>query len=200
MKSKDVELTAVASQTAGAEKVIGDGEQKVNPLGKFKDAQTLLQAYESLESEFTRRSQRLKAIEGELQVRSQRDKADFEVGDNNIMATDFNGRYPLAVKYAEKIESEMKGENSLSRQDAYIKILERELGEAENKLSEKATGENIGKEFSEIAVREYLKKVMGAKPTVKTVKGAGLKIPPLKPKSIADASVIAQTFIKHSTV
>lgn len=200
MKSIDVELTAVASQSAGAENVIGDGEQQVKPLGKFKDAQTLLKAYESLESEFTRRSQRLKAVEGELKSRSQGGEAVFRVGDETLTATDFNGRYPLAVKYADKIESEISSQNSLSRQDAYIKILERELGEAENKLSEKANGEKLGKEFSELAIREYLKKVMEAKPTAKTVKGTGLKTPPLKPKSIADASTIAQTFIKHSTV
>ena len=36
-------------------------------LGKFKDANALLKAYESLQAEFTRRSQRLKEMEKELQ-------------------------------------------------------------------------------------------------------------------------------------
>ena len=43
--------------TAGQEKV------EKSPLGKFKDVNALLQAYNSLEAEFTRRSQRLKELE-----------------------------------------------------------------------------------------------------------------------------------------
>ncbi len=40
------------------------GEQKgLTGLGKFKDVNALLQAYTALEAEFTRRSQRLKALE-----------------------------------------------------------------------------------------------------------------------------------------
>ena len=43
--------------TAGQEK-----EEK-SPLGKFKDVNALMQAYNSLQAEFTRRSQRLKQLE-----------------------------------------------------------------------------------------------------------------------------------------
>ena len=200
MKTNELEFAAVASQTAGADIELGDGLTNQKPIGKFKDAQALLKAYESLEAEFTRRSQRLKTIEGELQSRSLKDKTVSEVGGNNIAAADFNGRYPLAVKYAEKIEAELSKSTSLSRQDAYVKILERELGEIENKLSEKSSDKNIGEEFSEIVIREYLKKIAGAKPSAKTVTGAGLKVPPLNPKTIADASAIAKTFIKHKTI
>ena len=200
MKTNELEFATVASQTAGADIELGDGLTNQKPIGKFKDAQALLKAYESLEAEFTRRSQRLKTIEGELQSRSLKDKTASEVGGNNIAEADFNGRYPLAVKYAEKIEAELSKSTSLSRQDAYVKILERELGEIENKLSEKSSDKNIGEEFSEIVIREYLKKIAGAKPSAKTVTGAGLKVPPLKPKTIADASAIAKTFIKHKAI
>lgn len=39
--------------------------------GKFKDADSLLAAYRALESEFTKRSQRLKALERDLAAREQ---------------------------------------------------------------------------------------------------------------------------------
>ena len=49
----------VTADTAEAEK-----ENKAAAvLGKFKDVQTLMQAYTELEAEFTRRSQRLKELE-----------------------------------------------------------------------------------------------------------------------------------------
>ena len=40
-----------------------EGVNAAADLGKFKDVQALLSAYESLEAEFTRRSQRLKELE-----------------------------------------------------------------------------------------------------------------------------------------
>ena len=54
--------------TAGAEEVVSDQEEKVS-LGKFKDVNALLSAYNSLQSEFTKRCQRLKEVEGQLSLR-----------------------------------------------------------------------------------------------------------------------------------
>ena len=51
--------------TAGAEEVKSDQEEKVS-LGKFKDVNALLSAYNSLQSEFTKRCQKLKELEGRL--------------------------------------------------------------------------------------------------------------------------------------
>lgn len=51
--------------TATAEEVVSDQEEKVS-LGKFKDVNALLSAYNSLQSEFTKRCQRLKELEGQL--------------------------------------------------------------------------------------------------------------------------------------
>lgn len=51
--------TPATAQPAEAEK----REQGAAGLGKFKDVDALLEAYSSLEAEFTRRSQRLKELE-----------------------------------------------------------------------------------------------------------------------------------------
>ncbi len=51
--------------TAGAEETISDQEEKVS-LGKFKDVNALLSAYNSLQAEFTKRCQKLKELEGRL--------------------------------------------------------------------------------------------------------------------------------------
>lgn len=55
------EQVQVAPQTAEAEKVSGGGESA--SYGKFKDADALLSAYNSLEAEFTKRCQRIKELE-----------------------------------------------------------------------------------------------------------------------------------------
>ena len=44
----------------------GETNQAKISLGKFKDVQSLIQAYNSLQSEFTKRCQRIKELEGEV--------------------------------------------------------------------------------------------------------------------------------------
>ena len=194
MKDIESELKTVTSQVAGANK--DDGEMVVRPYGKFKDAESLLKAYESLESEFTRRSQRLKAIEGELALRSEKDKAK---GNAVGLATaeEFVGRYPHAVKYAEEIKRKQSedGEGFQGVEDAYIKILERELVGAQSKLSENKG--DFHQDLSDAVIKDYLKKVMNAKSTVKHTGGTMLTVPPRKPSTLQEASAIAKNYIKR---
>ncbi len=58
--TKDGQGTA---NTAEAETEVKEKEKVASDLGKFKDVQALLTAYNNLEAEFTRRSQRLKELE-----------------------------------------------------------------------------------------------------------------------------------------
>ena len=57
--NEQIEVTA---QTTDVEDINGASEQI--SLGKFKDVNSLLKAYNSLEAEFTRRCQRIKELEG----------------------------------------------------------------------------------------------------------------------------------------
>lgn len=65
MLNENEEQIATAAHTAEAEKVLGEKTAEIS-LGKFKDVNALLNAYNSLQSEFTKRSQRLKELEGKL--------------------------------------------------------------------------------------------------------------------------------------
>jgi len=61
---KDNEQITLEPQTAGADEKSTGGIEKAISLGKFKDVQSLLDAYNSLQAEFTKRCQRLKELEG----------------------------------------------------------------------------------------------------------------------------------------
>ena len=65
MINENEEQIATAAHTAEAEKVSGERTAEIS-LGKFKDVNALLNAYNSLQSEFTKRSQRLKELEGKI--------------------------------------------------------------------------------------------------------------------------------------
>lgn len=67
MENKANEQTNVISaQTAAAEKEKGATMTEVS-LGKFKDANALLEAYNSLQSEFTKRCQKIKELEAKAE-------------------------------------------------------------------------------------------------------------------------------------
>ena len=61
---KDFECENLSNSvhTAEADKDLGTAEN----FGKFKDAKSLLNAYNALQSEFTRRCQRVKELEREI--------------------------------------------------------------------------------------------------------------------------------------
>ena len=59
------EQTETVAHTAEAESNKGESSVEVS-LGKFKDAEALLNAYNSLQSEFTKRCQRVKELEAKI--------------------------------------------------------------------------------------------------------------------------------------
>ncbi|MBO5927869.1 MAG: hypothetical protein J6Q32_03355 [Clostridia bacterium] len=71
------EQIIVESQPAAAEEGNGESTQKIS-LGKFKDVNALLGAYNSLQAEFTKRCQRLKELENTIS------------GDKTIVPTEEN--------------------------------------------------------------------------------------------------------------
>ncbi len=87
----------VTADTAEAEK----GKEAAAELGKFKDVQTLMKAYSALESEFTRRSQRLKELENGNKAENTSDGKSLPPspsGDEELIAAVLaNGRVRDAV-------------------------------------------------------------------------------------------------------
>ena len=74
-RNRTDEQTEAEAHAAEAEKNGGAARAEVS-FGKFKDAASLLEAYNNLEAEFTRRSQRLRELEGTVRA----DKAEAPAG------------------------------------------------------------------------------------------------------------------------
>lgn len=115
MKQRDIEQAVSTTQTAEAEKITGVADDAVS-LGKFKDVKSLLTAYENLESEFTRRSRRLKELEG---IVSEREGETTPTGASpEMVATDGGtAKNPIVAEAtAEKaISDEANGERKADK-------------------------------------------------------------------------------------
>lgn len=102
MEEEKIEQTTLSS--ADSDK----GE--VTSYGKFRSAEELLNAYNSLESEFTRRSQRLKELENQAAERTETDKWSERV---NALAA----KYPVALELGTEITEELKSANARLEDD-----------------------------------------------------------------------------------
>ena len=199
MKQSEEITEELSAQTAEAEKTEGAADNATG-YGKFKDAESLLKAYESLESEFTRRSQRLKALESGRDDVSAAEKTDASVTEKKFGVDDFLRERPYAEQFSETLKERLKekeGKEDISR--AYADLLEEKLGELESKLEDGnflfEKFKSDGKIRAEI-VKDYLKSLLDAKP--KTDFGGGMAVvaPPHRPKTLEEAGKLARDYIK----
>lgn len=119
----------------------GTKEAEGSPLGKFKDAQALLGAYNELQSEFTRKCQKL----SEVQKRLDEQKLDQNVDNGKEIKKEFAWDNKLesflqmhknASGMVEDITNEMIENNSEINDDAiekaYLSVLEKNFQPHEN--------------------------------------------------------------------
>ena len=136
----------VLSDTAGAEEK-NSGENTGISLGKFKDVNALLNAYNSLQAEFTKRCQKLKELEGAVAM-GKGEAPKETVGD-----------------ITEKANIDTIQENNIGDKDDILK--------------------------------DYLKGVLvnKQKAIVMSEAGTGVKAPVKKPKTIAEAGLLAREIL-----
>ena len=82
MNEQNDEQIEQSAHTEASEQLKGASDKTVS-LGKFKDVNALLDAYNSLQSEFTKRCQRLKELEGKLEV----DKVNAPTEEKDVGVT-----------------------------------------------------------------------------------------------------------------
>ena len=121
---------ADTSHTAVAEESFGDKDSLA--LGKFSSVQDLLNAYNSLESEFTRRSQKLKELvrENESLKKTEQPNKDSDSLSQSKGKLAFVEKYPEAKEilpslYDTAVSSGDEAEGFLER--AYVKYLKDKL-------------------------------------------------------------------------
>jgi hypothetical protein len=195
-------------------------------LKKFKDVNALLKAYESLQSEFTRRSQRLKELERradnqgqvcdesdsgveKLRKNAQKKREErkaferflTETEEASAVATPENG--PAAWEELQTGSGQTEADKVEEEKENAIK-LRGEGGEPVAEFKNSLSSEELYLETQkneEVRLRiigEYLRSVGRALPPL-TVGGKTAVTPPLKPRDIKDAGQMALKYFKNST-
>ena len=169
-----------------------EGDKKVeNSYGKFNSAEDLLKAYTALESEFTKRSQKLKELEAKQNA----------VKKGEEMKT-FLEKYPVAEKFSEELKEEIA--KTASAGDGYegalLNVLSRKVkSEDEMAKDERVISRVLGDEENrEAIINGYLDRIR-ENSTVKSLPKVGAipVAPSYRPKSVKEAGEIAKKILER---
>ena len=198
-ESQEEEMVVAENQSADDEnegetpednKTEIEGEEQSKPK-KFKSVEELEKAYESLEKEFTRRSQRLAKLEKEMK----QDKVETDA-EWKAKVDKFFSENPSAKPFAKQMSDQIIRDNTLrGRSDCLEIALTRVLLEAYRAPKDLATDEDflkehiLGSDFVKKAVIEgYMKDLREGKPPVLiSARGQNTVAPRSKPKTIEEA-------------
>ena len=194
--NQDNALQAARDMEGSASQVNDNGS---NEFGKFKDAQSLLKAYNSLQTEFTKKSQRLSELENsktEFTRDEKIDRALTDLGQNHDIANRFYGALKESAKnaqtdnYKEFVQEEL------------LTMLERSYKTPEEYASNEEFLQTYvynNQQIKDNIIRDYLANLTNAAP-VKVVSNISSSIPlspPNVPSTIQEAGRIAKNIIKQ---
>ncbi len=195
--------------TAAAEFDSEDLAQAGSPLGKFKDATSLLNAYNCLQSEFTKKCQKLselEKLEGKDNVLDQASQTPCYLREDwHSTLAEFLNTHKSAKVFAEEIAEEISKDKALACSFdplnlAYAKVLDKhyktneELFKEEGFLNEYL--KNNPKLVNDI-VLGYLGNIPKAPKVMAETRGCATTLTPaVKPKNLNEAMTMAQLLFK----
>ncbi|MBQ7880311.1 MAG: hypothetical protein IJ358_00490 [Clostridia bacterium] len=168
-------------------------------LGKFKDAESLLKAYNSLQTEFTKKSQRLSELENSKTEFTREEKI-------NKAIKELEQNHNIAQKFSQDIKQSIKDIES----EDYRQIVQEELLKNLEKNYKSATEYMEDEQFlnsyvynnqtiRDNIIRDYLANLTNATP-VRVVSNISSSIPlspPNNPSTIQEAGKLAKNIIKQ---
>ena len=168
-------------------------------LGKFKDAESLLKAYNSLQTEFTKKSQRLSELENSKTEFTREEKI-------NKAIKELEQSYNIARNFTQDIKQAVKDVDSADYsqivREELIKNLEKNYKSANQYIEdEQFLNEYVynNQTVRENIIRDYLANLTSTSPVrvVSNISGSIPVSPPNTPTTIKEAGRLAKNIIKQ---
>ena len=173
-------------------------------LGKFKNANSLLKAYEDLEKEFTRKSQKLSELEKSIQTDNvEKSTPSYAKEDWQEKTKEFLEKNSEAKNFAEEISKVLFEDKDLaclpnSLELAYAKVLASKYKSNEELINSSEFLENYvynNENIKNYIIKTYLKEVNNNQtpPIVLNSKGSSVGfVAPSKPKNLKEARLAVE--------
>ena len=165
-------------------------------LGKFKDAQSLLKAYNSLEAEFTKKSQRLSLLESENE-KAQTELAKKAELDKRV--EEFVTKFEAVKPFSSALKETLTNQESASLEEEAVKLLASNYKSAFDYANDSEFLNNYifnNQEIKDKIVKEYLNKVTQYSPIKVENSSSSISLtPPNIPSTIQEAGRMAKSII-----
>lgn len=194
---------ATSATNVGIDNLSPDN-QLGSPLGKFKDVESLLTAYNNLQSEFTKKCQSLNEL---LKKQSSKDNVNntpfYESENWQEQVDKFFETYPNAKQHAKAMANWLASDKTImnsnsSLAEAYSAVLEDENKRLNHIINDKNRAiEMIGPEVKEKIINDYLKGLNKTSPFLIASKGGNDVIASYKkPINMKEAGEMAKKIFK----
>lgn len=194
-------VTATVAEANNDELSINDN---MGSLGKFKNANSLLKAYEDLEKEFTRKSQRLSELEKSIEKDNvEKSTPSYAKSDWQEKTKEFLSNNSEAKDFAEEISKILFEDKDLaclpnSLELAYAKVLASKYRSNEELVKDDQFLENFiynDEKIKNTIIKKYLSEVNNnhVPPIVLNSKGTTVGfVAPEKPKNLSEAKLAVE--------
>ena len=172
-----------------------------SPLGKFKDVESLLKAYNNLHSEFTKKCQAYNELK---RAQENNDNATplFESDNWQLKVDEFLKNRPQAKSFTKQIAEEIASDKILQTKQnslelAYSSVLEKENERLRDSLNSENKIRSLSDNDKEIIVTEYLNKINRESPFLMSSRGGNNIVSSYKkPISVNEAGEMAKKIFK----
>jgi len=166
-------------------------------FGKFKDAESLLKAYSNLEAEFTKKSQKLAALETETK---ERESTANKIKENERKVEEFITKFEKAKPFSSALKESLNNNQNLNLGEEAFKLIANNYKSAEDYVNDSEFLNNYifsNQEIKDKIVKDYLSQITQNSP-IKMQSSANITLtPPKVPTTIQEAGKMAKTIIKH---
>ena len=166
-------------------------------FGKFKDAESLLKAYSSLEAEFTKKSQRLAQLETET---LERETVANKLKENERKVDEFITKFEAAKPFSSALKETLaNNQNADINEEAFKMIANNYKSPQQYAQDEEFLNNYIFSniEIKDKIIKDYLSQVSQNSP-IKVQTGGNISLtPPKVPTTIKEAGTLAKSIIKQ---
>ena len=173
-------------------------KQGSNNFGKFKDVESLLKAYNNLESEFTKKSQKLSMLENENAIKQSQQEKIYE---QHKQVDEFVSKFEIAKPFSGALkESFEKAENVDIKEEA-LRMINESYKTPNDYIKDEEFLKNYiysNQEITNKIITNYLKNITQNSPIKIDRHGSVISLSPEnKPATIKEAGKLAKSIIKQ---
>ena len=167
-------------------------------FGKFKDVESLLKAYNSLESEFTKKSQKLASLENE-NIKTQHELTKKAEQESKV--DEFVSKFDFAKPFSSALKESLSQSEDIDLKEEALRLMAKTYKSAMEYSKDDEFLNNYiysNQEIKDKIVKDYLSKITQNSPIKMNNGGTSIALTPAKtPATIQEAGKLAKSIIKQ---